>query len=111
MRLRSKGMSITTGSNWLFNIVVAFITPVVLNRTTSGLYYAFGVCCAIMAIVCFFIPETNGKTLEEMELVFGRFHFLFYLLNLEKIILVDINISPSSTDPNAEKRKAVNLDL
>lgn len=91
MRLRSKGMSITTGSNWLFNIVVSFITPVVLAKTTSGLYFAFGVCCIIMAIVCFFIPETNGKTLEEMEIVFGGgYHFLF--LSSRGLELLDVLI-------------------
>ncbi|RUS32837.1 LOW QUALITY PROTEIN: hypothetical protein BC938DRAFT_474112 [Jimgerdemannia flammicorona] len=80
MRLRSKGMSITTGSNWLFNIVVTFVTPVVIAKSTYALYFFFAACCVVMTylifypshqVVCCFIPETKGRTLEEMEDVFG----------------------------------------
>ncbi|RUS22347.1 sugar transporter [Endogone sp. FLAS-F59071] len=109
MRLRSKGMSITTGSNWLFNIVVSFITPVVLSKTTSGLYFAFGVCCVIMAIVCFFIPETNGKTLEEMEIVFGGGEL--ELLHVFRIFIGMDKHYPFTDDPNIEKRAAEELGL
>ncbi|KAH8548658.1 general substrate transporter [Umbelopsis sp. PMI_123] len=71
MRVRAKATSLTTGANWLFAIVITFITPVIIAATSSGLYFLFGGCCIIMGAICFFIPETAGRTLEDMEIVFG----------------------------------------
>ncbi|KAG2177285.1 hypothetical protein INT43_007942 [Umbelopsis isabellina] len=71
MRVRAKATSLTTGANWLFAIVITFITPVIIAASSSALYFLFGGCCVLMTIACFFIPETAGRTLEEMELVFG----------------------------------------
>jgi hypothetical protein len=55
----------------LFAIVITFITPVIIAATSSGLYFLFGACCIVMGIACFFIPETAGRSLEDMEIVFG----------------------------------------
>jgi hypothetical protein len=66
-----KETSLTTGANWLFAIVVTFITPVIIAATSSGLYFLFGSCCIVMGVASFFIPETAGRTLEDMEIVFG----------------------------------------
>ncbi|KAI9254312.1 general substrate transporter [Sporodiniella umbellata] len=70
--IRAKGTSITTAANWLMNFVISLFVPVMLTTITWGTYIFFGVCCAIMAIaVFFFFPETNGRSLEEMDLVFS----------------------------------------
>ncbi|OZJ05114.1 hypothetical protein BZG36_01387 [Bifiguratus adelaidae] len=72
LRIRAKATSLTTGANWLFGIVVTYITPVFIAATPSGLYFFFGACCFVMSIGCFFIPETKGRSLEQMEEVFGE---------------------------------------
>ncbi|KAI8883646.1 general substrate transporter [Backusella circina FSU 941] len=72
LSVRAKGTSITTAANWLMNFVISEICPVMLNSITFGTYIFFGCCCAIMATVVFiFFPETKGKSLEEMDVVFG----------------------------------------
>lgn len=73
LRIRSKATSVTTAANWLFNFVVGEIVPIMLVRITYGTFIFFGACCAIMGVcVFFFFPETKGKSLEEMEFIFGE---------------------------------------
>ena len=71
LSVRAKGTSITTAANWLMNFVISEICPVMLAKITWGTYIFFGCCCAAMATtVYFFFPETKGKSLEEMDIVF-----------------------------------------
>jgi len=71
MSARSKAMSITTSVNWLMNFVIGRATPSMLRDIKYGTYILFACCCALMFLwVWFFVPETKGKTLEEMDHVF-----------------------------------------
>ncbi|CAO3608494.1 unnamed protein product [Mucor hiemalis] len=72
LSVRAKGTSLTTAANWLMNFVISEICPIMLAKITWGTYIFFGCCCAFMAtIVYFFYPETKGKSLEEMDIVFS----------------------------------------
>ncbi|KAI7906281.1 general substrate transporter [Cokeromyces recurvatus] len=71
MRTRAKGLALTYALNWGFSILITYCVPLFLAHTVSGVYFFFGSCCCICFIGCCFIPETKGKTLEEMEYVFG----------------------------------------
>jgi len=72
---RSLGMSIAVGAQWLFNGVVANLFPIInrgeLNQTEfNGAlpYYLFAFCCAIAFVFVWrFLPETKGKSLEQIE--------------------------------------------
>ncbi len=73
LSMRSKGTSLTTAANWAANCVVSFLVPVLLESITYGTYLIFGIFCVIMGIIIYlFYPETKGKSLEDMDLVFGR---------------------------------------
>lgn len=72
---RSFCMSIAVGAQWLFNGVVANLFPV-LNRNEFNQsefngalpYYVFAFFCAIALIFAWrMVPETKGKSLEEIE--------------------------------------------
>ncbi|KAI9256905.1 general substrate transporter [Sporodiniella umbellata] len=72
LAIRAKGTSITTAANWLMNFIISLFVPVMLTTITWGTYIFFGCCCAIMATAVFlFFPETKGRSLEEMDLVFS----------------------------------------
>lgn len=67
-RTRAPASSLGRSGNWVVNWVVAFSTPVFLERSSCGVYFLFGACCAVMCGVCFFwMPETRGLGLEEIE--------------------------------------------
>ncbi|KAL1863077.1 hypothetical protein VTK73DRAFT_6457 [Phialemonium thermophilum] len=64
--------SISTGSAWLFNFLVAEITPVGF-ATLGYKYYIIYACINFFVIlpgVYFFFPETNGRHLEEVDQIF-----------------------------------------
>jgi MFS family permease len=71
-RVRGKGTGISTFSNWAGNAIVALITPIITENVKEKMYLIFGSACIIMAVFTFgFIPETMGKSLEDMDELFG----------------------------------------
>ena len=69
---RSKGVALATATVWLCNFIVGVITPPMLDDTGFGTYVFFGVFCYVGTVWAFFlVPETKGKTLEEMDTLFG----------------------------------------
>ncbi|KAI9299116.1 general substrate transporter [Neoconidiobolus thromboides FSU 785] len=72
MRVRSKGTSITTASNWLFNYIVGLVSPILMESITWGLYIIFAAFCVIMAVsIYWWYPETKGLSLEDMDVIFA----------------------------------------
>lgn len=59
-------------ANWLVNFLVAFTTPVFLRASPSGPYFLYGSATALAVVVCYFMPETKGKSLEEIERDFEK---------------------------------------
>ncbi|KAJ9067830.1 hypothetical protein DSO57_1035152 [Entomophthora muscae] len=73
MRVRSKGTSLTTASNWGFNYLISSCSPFLMDSITWGLYIIFACFCAIMTIaIYFFYPETRGYSLEEIDTLFNQ---------------------------------------
>ena len=59
-------------TQWLFNFVITRITPEAINHIGWRTFIMFGVfCIGMCAFVTIFIKETKGKTLEEMDVLFG----------------------------------------
>lgn len=68
---RAAATSVAHGSNWACNFLVALVTPILLSRSSFGAYFLFGGCNLVTAVVCVFaMPETKGRSLEEIEEVF-----------------------------------------
>ncbi|KAJ1561715.1 hypothetical protein HK405_003070 [Cladochytrium tenue] len=74
LRLRAKGAGISTMSNWAWNAVIAFAWPKVFTALDHQpvAYWIWAAFCTLSAIWVFFaVPETKGKSLEEIDEVFG----------------------------------------
>ncbi|UJR07838.1 hypothetical protein I4U23_012121 [Adineta vaga] len=72
LSMRAKGTSLTTAAIWVTNCFVSFLVPALLERITYGTYLIFGSFCFIMSVIVFiFYPETKGRSLEEMDLIFS----------------------------------------
>lgn len=70
-RARGVGMSVTVLTNWVFNWLVVFLFPWMFHRLGGTIVYGF---LAVMSIILLvftikYVPETKGKTLEEIELL------------------------------------------
>lgn len=72
LSIRSKAMSISTSANWMCNFIVGLITPIMLENLKYGTYVFFAVFCIIAFCFTYFvIPETKGRSLEDMDAIFG----------------------------------------
>ena len=63
-------MSLTTSSTWMCNFIVGLVTPDMIELIGYGRYLAFALIA--FAFTWFIIPEAKGKSLEEMDAVFGE---------------------------------------
>lgn len=72
-------LSITTAANWAMNATIAKVTPLMITNITYGTYFFFGSTAIIMGVfVYFFLPETRGRSLEEMDELFNSGNVLAY---------------------------------
>ncbi|GAB7331250.1 hypothetical protein MBLNU13_g02711t1 [Cladosporium sp. NU13] len=69
--VRSLTMAAALMTQWLFNFVIAKLTPIMLAKITFGTFLVFGSACIVMvvyAIMC--VPETKGVPLESIHMLF-----------------------------------------
>jgi SP family sugar:H+ symporter-like MFS transporter len=68
--VRSLTMAAALMTQWLFNFVIAKLTPIMLAKITYGTFLVFGSACIVMvvyAILC--IPETKGKSPSKVKMI------------------------------------------
>lgn len=71
MKYRAKGVGISAATNWIFNFALAYFVAPAFHNIQWKTYIIFGVFCCVMTIHVFFTyPETVGRSLEEIDLVF-----------------------------------------
>ncbi|PSN68777.1 general substrate transporter [Corynespora cassiicola Philippines] len=72
VEVRALGNAITTFVNWTVNLIFAQFSPGALDSIQFAYFYVFFV-FNIIAFCCywFFYPETKGRTLEQMDELFG----------------------------------------
>ncbi|RKF81512.1 Sugar transporter STL1 [Golovinomyces cichoracearum] len=72
LSIRSKGASLSTATNWVFNWIVGELTPILQELISWRLYLIHAFFCVVSFIVVYFIyPETAGIRLEDMGALFG----------------------------------------
>ncbi|KAI0829574.1 putative MFS sugar transporter [Hypoxylon sp. FL0890] len=71
-RIREAGVAVGTATQWLFNFVFSQITPHAINNIGWRTFLMFCIFnWALVVYAWFVIKETKGKSLEEMEALFG----------------------------------------
>jgi len=83
LAIRAKGMSLAVASNWLWNFGIGYATPYLVNATTTGIngvkaanlgvkvfFIWGGTCVGCFIFTYFFIPETKGLSLEQIDLLY-----------------------------------------
>ncbi len=68
-RLRSFGVSVAVGALWIASFTVTYSFPLLSRRLgMSGSFFLYAAICFLGFIfVWFFVPETRGKSLEQIE--------------------------------------------
>lgn len=73
LRIRSKAMSVATAANWIWGFLISFFTPFI----TSAIHFYYGFVftgCLLFSFfyVYFFVVETKGLTLEEVDELYAQ---------------------------------------
>ncbi|KAI7087229.1 general substrate transporter [Hortaea werneckii] len=74
MQIRGKGCAFATGiGNWLVSTFFAQVSPIALGEITWKYYFVFVAFNILVTIptIFFFFKETNQKSLEDIDLLFG----------------------------------------
>ncbi|KAF2487384.1 general substrate transporter [Neohortaea acidophila] len=73
LKIRQRGSSISTASNWIMNFLIVYITPPAIQNIGYKTYIIFAVINAVFVpIVYFFYPETKGLALEDVDRLFAK---------------------------------------
>ncbi|KAK9235037.1 general substrate transporter [Lipomyces kononenkoae] len=72
VEIRARGNSLATVSNWCVGLIIGQISPTALDAVGFRYFYAFFV-FNVVAAICYavFYPDTKGRTLEQMDTLFG----------------------------------------
>jgi sugar porter (SP) family MFS transporter len=70
--IRSRGVALSTASNWLWNTIIAVITPYMTgtnrgNMKSSVFFVWGGLCTCAFVYTYFLVPETKGLSLEQVD--------------------------------------------
>jgi sugar porter (SP) family MFS transporter len=72
--IRSRGVGLSTASNWLWNCIIAVITPYMVGSNPgeanlgSRVFFVWGsLCTACFVYAYILIPETKGLSLEQVD--------------------------------------------
>ena len=69
--VRSLILALSLMTQWLFNFVIAKLTPIMLAKITYGTFLLFGSCSILMGVYTLFcVPETNNVPLESIDMLF-----------------------------------------
>jgi len=71
--VRDYGMSLGAGTHWVCAALITLLTPTVLSAFSGGQIFAFfaGMMVLQLLFVWLIMPETKGKTLEDLEAELG----------------------------------------
>ncbi|KAK1229268.1 hypothetical protein PQX77_007690 [Marasmius sp. AFHP31] len=84
---RAHGVALGASANWMTNFVVSIIVPIMLRDITYGTYLFFLMFMLMgIAFAIWILPETFGKSLEEMDLVFGSGEAQADSVRMERIL-------------------------
>ncbi|KAI2618330.1 hexose transporter [Hypomontagnella submonticulosa] len=79
LKSRAKGLSMATATNWLLNWAIAYATPYLVNygegyaNLQSKIFFVwFGACFICISFVYFFIYETKGWSLEQVDELYSE---------------------------------------
>ncbi|KAI1179360.1 general substrate transporter [Nemania sp. FL0916] len=71
--IRSRGVGISTASNWFWNTIIAVITPYLVNADEANLgpkvFFLWGSLCIFSTLFAYFlVPELKGLSLEQADM-------------------------------------------
>jgi SP family sugar:H+ symporter-like MFS transporter len=75
LSIRAKGIALSTASNWLWNFIISFVTPYIVDTDKGNLgvkvFFIWGSTCGLSLLFAYFcVYETKGLSLEQVDQMF-----------------------------------------
>ncbi|KAJ7253367.1 hypothetical protein B0H12DRAFT_596111 [Mycena haematopus] len=103
---RAHGVALAASANWITNFAVSLVVPDMLNNITYGTYLFFLMFMLMgIAFAIWVLPETFGKSLEEMDLAFGSGEGQADVARMERILVGLKTNTNTETERSGEKEK------
>ncbi|PBL02623.1 general substrate transporter [Armillaria gallica] len=100
LRMRGPANALSTASNWIFNFLVVMIVGPSFQNINWGTYIVFASLNAmIVPIVYLFFPETAGRSLEDMDVIFA----IAYNENVSPVAVSLRKDVPAAGTPEADR--------
>ncbi|KAK0491097.1 general substrate transporter [Armillaria novae-zelandiae] len=100
LRMRGPANALSTASNWIFNFLVVMIVGPSFENINWGTYIVFASLNAmIVPIVYLFFPETAGRSLEDMDVIFA----IAYNENVSPVAVSLRKDIPAAGTPEADR--------
>jgi len=104
-KYRTQAVGATTDANWIGNILIAFLPPIMFHDWGFSCFWVFVCMNGICFLLASMLPETKDKSLEEINLMFEAW---FHPAGKRKGKAVDQGLSeaseaegPSNSNPAA----------
>ncbi|KAK9452564.1 MFS glucose transporter mfs1 [Dipodascopsis uninucleata] len=108
--VRSKAVGIAISTNWLSNFIIGLVTPRMLESIRFGTFYFFFAFCVILFFwVIFFLPETKGVPIEDMDRIFGGNQAATDLDRMKRVIQ-EVEADTTRSLFTGKKESVVELD-
>lgn len=75
MAVRTQANAISTMTNWLSNFLVVQVLPTMTASIGAWTFFLFACAnCIFLPFIYFFYPETSGRSLEELDVLYAHGH-------------------------------------
>ena len=110
-RTRARQASLATASNWLWNFGIGYATPYLVNTGAgnaglqSKVFFIWGSTCAgAFLFTYFFIPETKGLSLEQIDLLYQNSTPLSSVAYRRELIANDVHIADQVAERHHDEK-------
>ncbi|TFY59148.1 hypothetical protein EVJ58_g5973 [Rhodofomes roseus] len=111
LNVRAKAMSLSVASNWLWNWAISYATPYLVNSGAgnanlgSKVFFIWGSTCAgAFVFTYFFIPETKGLSLEQIDLLYQNSTPISSVAYRRELVANDVHVADHVADRHHDEK-------
>ncbi|OGE47165.1 hypothetical protein PENARI_c058G04878 [Penicillium arizonense] len=103
LQVRATVSAFSTATVWVFNFLLAEVTPIGFNTIHNKYYIVFAVINAIIVpSVYLFFPETKGRSLEEIDKIFAQSKNIFDPPRMERLMRETLRANDPVNRPGSD---------
>lgn len=104
LQTRAKVAAMSASANWLFNFLIAEVTPIAFANIAWKYYLVYACISAFAcAVFFFFFPETKGRSLEEIDEIFTQSKSIFDTVRISKEMVFHPDVLATMDEKEAKE--------